>query len=152
MPTNLCRCDLKILSGFRKQKLRSRIKEHVPLFDGQVPLSGRMSEEISDVLQAMLVERRNSWARGIHTLGQAGRPDRLDSFTVSDVLIQVRNIEFAGAGEAELPALKAASQRLTDREYSRTLLEFAGADAASSSLFTRADISRQRSGIRSRKW
>lgn len=107
---------------FPEKELRSRIKEHVPLFDGQVPLSGRMSEEISDVLQAMLVE--HAIPGHVESI-RSGKPDGpIDSilFRVSDVLIQVRNIEFVGAGEAELPALKAASQRLADREYSRTLL------------------------------
>src|SRR5205814_1098449 len=43
-------------------------------------------------------------------------------YRVADVLIQIRNFEFEGAGEAEIPALKAASQRLASREYSRSLL------------------------------
>ena len=41
---------------FSDEELRRRIKEHVPLFDGELPLSGRMPDEVSDVLQAMLVE------------------------------------------------------------------------------------------------
>ena len=43
-------------------------------------------------------------------------------YRVADVLIQIRNVEFVGAGEAELPALTAASRRVFDREYSRTIL------------------------------
>lgn len=107
---------------FPEQELRTRIKEHVPLFDGQVPLSGRMSEEISDVLQAMLVEHAIPGHVESIRSGKSDGPVDSILFRVSDVLVQVRNIEFTGAGEAELQALKAASQRLADREYSRTLL------------------------------
>src|SRR5258708_3859911 len=41
---------------FSDAELRQRIKEHSPLFDGDLPLSGRLADEVSDVLQAMLVE------------------------------------------------------------------------------------------------
>jgi len=41
---------------FSDDELRKRIKEHAPLFDGELPLFGRLADEVSDVLQAMLVE------------------------------------------------------------------------------------------------
>jgi outer membrane protein assembly factor BamA len=107
---------------FSDADIRRRIKEHAPLFDGELPLSGKLAEEVSDVLQAMLVERA---IPGHVEYLRSGKPDGpVDSivYKVSDVLIQVRNIEFTGAGDAEVPALKSAAQRLTDREYSRSLL------------------------------
>jgi outer membrane protein assembly factor BamA len=107
---------------FSDAELRSRIKQHSPLFDGELPLSGKLAEEVSDVLQAMLVERG---IPGHVDYARSGKQDGpVDSivYQVSDVVIQVRNIEFIGAGEAELLALKSASLRLTDREYSRSLL------------------------------
>ena len=107
---------------FTDDEIMRRIKDHAPLFNGEVPLSGRLTAEVSDVLQAMLVERS---IPGHVEYVRSGKPNGpVDSilFSVSEVLIEVRNIEFTGAGAAELPALKAASQRLADREYSRTLL------------------------------
>src|SRR5208283_219104 len=41
---------------FSDAEIRRRVKEHAPLFDGELPISGRMADEVSDVLQAMLVE------------------------------------------------------------------------------------------------
>ena len=108
---------------FSEAEIQQRIKEHVPLFDGQLPLSGRMADDVSDVLQAMLVEKgvpghvdylRNSKNDG---------PVESISYKVSEVLIRVRNIEFTGAGQAELPALETAAKNLPDREYSRSRLE-----------------------------
>ena len=107
---------------FSDSELMRRIKEHAPLFDGELPLSGRLAAEVSDVLQAMLVERSIPGHVDYVRSGTANGPVDSVVFQVADVLIQIRNLEFEGAAESEIPALKAASQRLASREYSRTVL------------------------------
>ncbi len=107
---------------FSDEELLRRIKEHAPLFNGELPLSGRLPDEISDVLQAMLVERA---IPGHVEYVRAGKSDGpIDSivYSVADVPIQIRNVEFTGAAESDIPALKAASRRVFDREYSRSIL------------------------------
>jgi outer membrane protein assembly factor BamA len=108
---------------FTDADLRKRIKEYVPLFNGELPTSGRMADEVSDVLQAMLVERGVPGQVNYLKLGKEDGPVEAISYRVSNVLIRVRNIEFTGAGKAELPALKAAADRFPEpREYSRSRL------------------------------
>jgi outer membrane protein assembly factor BamA len=107
---------------FSDAELLKRIKEHAPLFDGVLPLFGRLADEVSDVLQAMLVE--NSIPGHVEYL-RTGKPDgpiESINYRVTDVLIEVRKIEFAGAAEADVPALEAAGEKLPDREYSRSRL------------------------------
>jgi len=108
---------------FSDDELRRRIKEHVPLFDGQLPTSGRMADEVSDVLQAMLVERGVPGHVDYVREGKQDGPVEWITYKVSDVLIRVRKIQFTGAGEAEIPALESAASRLPDREYSRSRLD-----------------------------
>ena len=107
---------------FSDAELRQRIKEHSPLFDGELPLSGRLADEVSDVLQAMLVENSIPGHVEYQRAGKADGPIEAINYHVTDVLIRVRNIEFTGAGAAEVPALKAAGERLPDHEYSRSRL------------------------------
>ncbi|HTW57530.1 MAG TPA: POTRA domain-containing protein [Terriglobales bacterium] len=108
---------------FTDAELRRRIKERVPLFDGEVPLSGRMADEISDVLQAMLVEGAIPGHVDYMRVGKEDGPTEAVNYRVSDVLIRVRNIEFTGAAGPELPALKAAGEKFPEpREYSRSRL------------------------------
>jgi len=107
---------------FSDEEIRKRIKEHVPMFDGELPLSGRMPDEVSDVLQAMLVENAIPGHVDFVRAGKQDGPIEAISYSVSDVLIRVRNIDFTGAAEAELPALQAAAQRLPDHQYSRSRL------------------------------
>lgn len=107
---------------FSDAELRQRIQQHAPLFDGELPLYGRLADEVSDVLQAMLVERSIPGHVEYLRMGKQDGPIEAISYHVNDVLIQVRNIEFTGADPADLPALEAAGRRLPDREYSRTRL------------------------------
>jgi outer membrane protein assembly factor BamA len=107
---------------FSDAELRQRIQQHAPLFDGELPVYGRLADEVSDVLQAMLVE--NSIPGHVEYL-RVGKPDgpvESINYRVNDVLIQIRNIEFTGPAVADLPSLEAAAKRLSDREYSRSRL------------------------------
>jgi outer membrane protein assembly factor BamA len=107
---------------FSDAELRKRIQEHAPLFDGELPLFGRLADEVSDVLQAMLVE--NSIPGHVEYLraGKEDGPIESINYHVTDVLIRVRKIEFTGTVAAEAPALEAAAERLPDHEYSRSRL------------------------------
>ncbi len=107
---------------FSDAELRHRIKEHAPLFDGDLPLSGRLAAEVSDVLQAMLVENTIPGHVDYVRTGKPDGPVESITYKVSDVLIQIRNIEFTGASADELSALEAAAKRMPDREYSRSRL------------------------------
>ena len=107
---------------FSDEELHRRIKEHVPLFDGELPLSGRMPDEVSDVLQAMLVENAIPGHVEYKREGRQDGPIEAITYSVSDVVVRVQNIEFTGAGDAERPALDAAAQRLPEQQYSRSRL------------------------------
>lgn len=107
---------------FSDEELMRRIKEHSPLFDGQLPLSGNLPGEVSDVLQAMLVERSVPGHVEYVRSGPSDGPVDSIVYSVTDVPIQIRNVEFNGAGQSEIPALKEASRRVFDREYSRSIL------------------------------
>ncbi|MGA8344427.1 MAG: POTRA domain-containing protein [Candidatus Sulfotelmatobacter sp.] len=107
---------------FSDAELRQRIKEHAPLFDGELPLYGRLADEVSDVLQAMLVENSIPGHVEYLRVGKQDGPVEAINYHVNDVLIRVRNIEFSGAAAGDVPALEAAGRRLADREYSRSRL------------------------------
>jgi outer membrane protein insertion porin family len=88
-----------------------------------VPLSGNLADQISDVLQAMLVENAIPGHVEYIRAGPAENKTEAIVYHVSNVVITVRNIEFTGAGEAELQPLEDAAKRLPDRAYSRAQLE-----------------------------
>jgi outer membrane protein assembly factor BamA len=108
---------------FPDADLRREIKERVPLFNGELPISGRLPDEVSDVLQALLVEKGVPGHVDYLRYSSGNGPIESINYSVADVLIRVRKIEFTGAGSAELPLLEAAAERLPDREYASTRLD-----------------------------
>jgi len=108
---------------FSDAQILSRLKQHVPLFNGELPISGRMADEVSDVLQAMLVENAIPGHVNYVRNGKPDGPVESIQYNVADVLIRVRNLEFTGVAAADLPALQAAAQNFSGREYSRTHLD-----------------------------
>jgi outer membrane protein assembly factor BamA len=104
---------------FTDDQLRQKAHERVPLFKGELPISGRLPEQVSDVLQALLVEKNvPGHVDYLRNNGSNGKIESIN-YSVSDLLIRVRKIEFTGAGPSELPLLEAAARRLPDPEYSR---------------------------------
>ncbi len=114
---------------FTDEELRRKIHERVPLFSGELPAAtGRLPDQVSDVLQALLVE--NAIPGIVEFARNSPKGDKPDSsgpvesidYNVTGVSIRIRRVEFPGAGAAELPLLEAAADKLADREYSRVFM------------------------------
>lgn len=107
---------------FSDKDLLQKLHERAPLFDGELPTTGRLPDQVSDILQAMLVE--NGIPGHVDYLREPGKDGQLAAidYSVSNVTIRIRNIEFRGAGKDELELLEDASKRLSGRDYSRALL------------------------------
>jgi outer membrane protein insertion porin family len=108
---------------FSDAEIMSRIKEHIPLYAGDLPVSGRMAEEVSDVLQAMLVEKAIPGHVNFVRNAKPDGPVESIDYSASDVLIRVGNIEFVGASDSEKAALESAAAKFADHEYSRSRLD-----------------------------
>ncbi len=107
---------------FTDEELLQKLHERVPLFKGELPTNGRMPDQVSDVLQAMLVE--NGIPGHVEYLRTNGKDERIESidYNVAGVSIRIHRVEFAGAEAGEMPLLQTAAERLLDREYSRAFM------------------------------
>jgi len=107
---------------FTDEELRQKVHERVPLFKGELPATGRLPEQVSDVLQAMLVE--NAIPGHVEYVRTSAKGEQLESidYGVSGVSIRIRQVEFSGAGASELPLFQVAAEKLSDREYSRVFM------------------------------
>jgi len=114
---------------FSDEEIQKRLHERLSLFQGDLPVSGSLPDQVSDILQAMLVENNIPGLVQYLRPSTRGGPTSLFIYSVSGVLIRVHNLEFSGAGADELPLLEAAAKKLPDHEYTRTgLANFAQHD------------------------
>ena len=108
---------------FSDQELIEKLHRIVPLFQGQLPLAGGLIDQVSDALQALLLERKlQGRADYIRTAHQDG-PIEAFVFKVTGPTIRIRNVAFTGAAPPELPLLQAAGKSLQGQEYFRSMLQ-----------------------------
>jgi len=107
---------------FSDAELLQKVHERIPLFTGMLPTSGSLPDQVSDVLQALLVE--NNIPGHVEYLRSTNKDGKLEAFdyTVANIVIQIRHLEFPGAGPGELPQLQAAAQKLAGADYYPALL------------------------------
>lgn len=108
---------------FSDEELLNALKERVALFDGSLPVSGSITDQVAKVLQAMLDDRRVSGTvEYIPTTRMGGGPIEAITYKVSGLPIHIKNMDFPGAQSGELPLLQAAAKPLADQDYSRSML------------------------------
>jgi outer membrane protein insertion porin family len=106
---------------FTEGELLARIHERLPLFKGQVPIGGTLSDQISDILQNLLVPLSlSARAEYVRESKDPGGPIDAINFRVTGVNLTLTEINFQGAGPQELSELKSASEKLVGKDYSRS--------------------------------
>ena len=101
----------------------SQLHTRVPLFQGSLPLSGNLADQVSEALQALLIEHDVSGrADYLRAGGQDGGPIEAFQFSVSGISIQIRDCSFTGAAAEEQPLLETAAKHVQNTDYSRTAL------------------------------
>jgi outer membrane protein assembly factor BamA len=107
---------------FSDKDLLQKLHERIPLYDGELPTSGSLAAQVSDVLQALLVENAvPGQVEYTRTEDKAGKPQSID-YNIVGVSIRIHHAEFPGAGPLDLPLLQAAAEKLYGREYSRAYM------------------------------
>lgn len=104
------------------QELLQQLHTRVPLFKGQVPVAGNLPDQVSDALQALVIERKiNGRADYLRSGPEDGAIEAID-YTIVGPKIHVGNVEFAGGDTDQMSPLQAASAKLRGQDYSRNKL------------------------------
>lgn len=108
---------------FSDDQLLSALRSRVPLFDGKLPLSGGLPDQVADALNAILGERKIAGhAEGIQAASLPNGPIDTYSYAVKFHPVIVRNMDFPGAAPSEIAALQAAAKPISGQEYLRSAM------------------------------
>ena len=110
------------LVWFSDQELLEQLHAAVPLFQGQLPVGGELADQVSNALQGLLIAHNVLGEANYLRAGPEDGPVEAFVFTVAGPQIHIRNVAFAGAGEAELPLLESAATKLLGADFSRSIL------------------------------
>jgi outer membrane protein insertion porin family len=104
------------------QELFEKLSAQVPLFQGQLPVSGNLVDDVSEVLQAFAIQRNLHGRVDYLRAGPENGPVEAFEFSITGQPITIRHISFTGAGSTEQPLLEAAARNLSGQEYTRSRL------------------------------
>ncbi len=104
------------------QELFDKLRTRVPLFQGQLPVTGDLADEVSEALQVLAIELKLHGRVDYLRAGPEDGPMEAFDFSMTGQPISVRKITFSGASPAELPELEAAARRLSGQDYLRSRL------------------------------
>ena len=107
---------------FSDRELLEKLHERVPLFHGQLPVAGSLADQVSDALQALLIERKIEGRADYLRAARGEGPIEAFVFSVTGPTIRIRNVDFTRAGPTELPLLQAAARKLQGQDYLRSIL------------------------------
>jgi len=110
------------LVWFSDQELGEKLHARVPLFRGQLPVTGKLSDDVSEALQELVDERKIPGRVDYIRIAQGDGPTEAFVYSVTGPHITVGNVEFSGAAATELPPLEAAGKKLAGAEYTRSAL------------------------------
>lgn len=106
---------------FSDADLIAKIHQREPLFKGVVPVGGNLSDQVSDALQSLLLQRSLSAHANYVREGQGDNgPIDAVNFRADDMNIRIHSVSFPGAPAAEQTALSAAARKLERRDYLRS--------------------------------
>jgi len=99
-------------------QLLAEMKRRVPLFQGKAPLGGNLVDQLSDALQATLLQ--NHWPGHATYIRNGPENGPIESviYSVDNVTFKIREVKITGAGPDELPLLQTKAQRMVDGDYS----------------------------------
>jgi len=102
--------------------LTSQLHARVPLFKGELPEAGTLPDQLSDALQALVVEKNTQCH--VDYLRSAAFNQAIDAFvySVSGLTMRVGQVEFRGTSPVESAALQKAAAKLQNQNYSRAAL------------------------------
>ena len=110
------------LVWFSDQELLGQLHAQVPLFHGQLPVTGDLADEVSNALQGLLIARNVQGRADYLRSAPDDGPIEAFVFSVTGPQIHIGKIAFAGAGAAELPLLETAARRLEGSDFQRSVL------------------------------
>jgi outer membrane protein assembly factor BamA len=104
------------------QELLQKLQARVPLFNGELPVSGDLADQVADALQALVTERNLQGKADYLRYAPQDGPIAAFVYTVGGPAIHIRDVEFPGAAAPELPLLQSATKALQGRDYLRSVV------------------------------
>jgi outer membrane protein assembly factor BamA len=108
---------------FSDHELIGLLQSRLPLFRGRVPAAGNLADQVAQALKQILDDKKIFGEAEYLPAAELNGPVESYLYKVNLHPVVVRNTDFPGAAEAELPALQAAAKSLSGQDYLRSKMQ-----------------------------
>lgn len=102
---------------FSSAELVERVHNSVPLFAGQVPLSGNLADQVSSALETILKEKHIAGHVVSTPQSILGGPVQSMQFQIDGLGVKIAEVRFTGAAPERVPLLQQATRRMLEQSY-----------------------------------
>ena len=105
-----------------EKELLDQLRGRVPLFKGLLPTGGDMADEVSNALQAVLIEHKVQGKADYIRQGADNSGISAFLYTIGAHSVVIQHVMFTGAGLDESPLLLSAAKKLAGAEYAHSTI------------------------------
>ena len=105
---------------FSSAELVERVHNSVPLFAGQVPLSGNLTDQVSSALETILKEKHIAGHVISTPQSTLGGPVQSMQFQIDGLGIKIAEVRFPGAAPERISLLQQATKRMLEQSYQQS--------------------------------
>ncbi len=110
---------------YADQDLIDKVHTQLGLFEGKVPVSGSLNDQVATVLSG-LIGVRNPQLHAVYLQSSSLQSEKIEAvvFSVSGAPIRIRKIEYVGSNPSFGPSLSEVAKKVEGGEYSRSKLGY----------------------------
>ena len=111
------------LVWFSDQELAEKLHSQVPLFSGELPVTGKLPDDLSEALQAMVDEKKIPAKVDYERIAHDDGPIEAFAYSATGPRIGIRHAEFSGITPDQFPALQATASAFRGEEYVKSKIQ-----------------------------
>ncbi len=108
------------LVWFSDQELAEKLHSQVALFNGELPVTGKLPDDLSEALQALVDEKKIPAKVDYERIAHDDGPIEAFSYSATGPRIGIRHAEFSGISPEQFPALEATAGSFRGEEYAKS--------------------------------
>jgi outer membrane protein assembly factor BamA len=122
--SHFIKCEFQNIAWFNERELLVELHERVPLFNGTVPRSGTLADDVGNALQALLHEHDLSAEVVVEHQDPVNgdRDTEAMAYRVANVDMKIAKVTLEGISQDMQPIAEAVSKRLSGSNYSQQIL------------------------------
>jgi outer membrane protein assembly factor BamA len=116
-------CTFENIVWMNDSELIAALRQKLPLFTGEVPLNGDLSNQVGQGIESVLKEKGIDASISVLPAANLNGPVKAMAYAAVTPRVEISQIEFRDASPVRIPTLEKATAALIGTEYRQSMLQ-----------------------------